>query len=111
MGRIELYRKNHGLPCKWDVEKCPFYKNGIQTFKNKDGIIIREEKLNCSPKNGVRCNGDVYGVLYYSNGKIMRVYITAEFETPISEPIVLDLTEEEVFKILESCGHGKLFKK
>lgn len=95
----EISRENLGIPCNWDIKKCPYFKNGLDLFNNK---------LNCSYEYGSKCNGVKYKVLYEIDGEKYQVIEHAELAKPLEHEIDIEMSKEyllEGFKRGESLDH------
>lgn len=87
----ELERIDLGIPCKWVIENCPYYENGI----------AYKQKLECSPDYGIKCNGNKYKVTYLIDGEIHQGIESAEFSRPLEKEIDVPLNKENLIKNLK----------
>ena len=81
----EISRVDLGLPCNWNLTKCPYFKNGIDFFNNK---------LECSEEYGVRCNGSKFKVIYEIDGEKYEVIENAEFSKVLKNEIDVEISKE-----------------
>lgn len=79
----EISRVNLGMPCKWDLNKCPYCKNGAN--------------LDCTPK-GYRCNGNKFKVIYKIDGDPYAVIEAEEFTEPLKGEIDINVSLDYLLK-------------
>lgn len=95
----EISREHLKMPCKWDVHKCPYHENGIDTH----GI-----ELECSEDYGVRCNDSKYKVIYEIDGERYEVIEQAEFSKELESEIDVEISKKylvEGFKRGDSLNY------
>ncbi|MGG2469313.1 hypothetical protein ACOV1W_16435 [Paraclostridium bifermentans] len=91
----EISSENLGIPCKWDINKCPYFKNGID---------YHGTKLDCSLDYGVRCNGIKYKVIYEIDGEQYQVIENAEFSRSLLGEIDVEISKKD---LIEGFKKGK----
>lgn len=94
----EISRENLGMPCKWDVKKCPYFKNGID---------YHGTKLDCSLDYGVRCNCSKYKVIYEIDGEQYQVIENAEFSRSLVGEIDVEISKKD---LLEGFKKGETLR-
>lgn len=87
----ELKRINLGIPCNWDVEKCPYYKNGIDNFNRK---------LECNSSYGVRCNGDLFNITYSIDNELYEVIESQALTKVLENEINVNINKDVLLKML-----------
>lgn len=91
----EIDRIDLGIPCKWNIEECLYFENGIDDYK---------KKLECSPEYGVRCNGKKYKVIYEIDNELYSVIESQEFSKPLEKPIETNIDKNYLINQLNK-GH------
>lgn len=83
----EISRVCLGVPCNWDIYKCPYHECGQDQFG---------DKLECNKKYfmGARCSQRKYKVIYEIDGEKYEVIENAEFSKVLKNEIDVEISKE-----------------
>lgn len=97
----EISRVCLGVPCNWDLYKCPYHECGQDRFGNK---------LECNKKyfKGAICSQRKYKVIYEIDGERYEVIEQAEFSKKLDSEIDVEISKKylvEGFKRGDSLSY------
>lgn len=103
----EISRECLGVPCDWDIYKCPYHECGQDRFG---------DKLECNKKysNGAICSQRKYKVIYEIDGEQHEVIENAAFSKELVDEIDVEMSKKcllEEFKQGESLNYILMWNK
>lgn len=103
----EISRVCLGVPCNWDIYKCPYHEYGQDQFGYK---------LECNKKyfKGDICSQRKYKVIYEIDGERYEVIEQAEFSKELEREIDVEISKkylEEGFKRGDSLSYILMWNK
>lgn len=93
----EISRECLGVPCNWDIYKCPYHECGQDQFG---------DKLECNKKYFMeaRCSQRKYKVIYEVDGKQYEIIEQAEFSKILQDEIDVDM---HIVDLVEGIKKGE----